>query len=147
MRVAAIAGILPVHHERDAGLIRRLAGQSTDYVVCINDERVCQAQSACARRQVHADRIAGDERCPEQSRRRDSVVEVVDLRAIQAREEVESDEGKAAFALFAILPDVGPGHEPCVIGERHTARTIAVGDGARAMPRGEPHGSLEVTDG
>ena len=146
MRMAAIAGILPMHDERDTGLIRRLACQSTDHVVCVDDERICQTQATCARRHVHADCVAGDERCPEQSRRRDSVVEVVDLRAVQAREEVESDEGEAAFVLLAILPDVGSSHEPCVVGKGHAARSAAISDCACAVPRGEANAPFEVPD-
>ena len=113
----------------------------------VNDERISETQASCPCRHIHADCIRGDERRPEQPRRIESVIEIVDLRAVQAREEIKSNQGKAALALFAILTHIGSRHEPHVGSKRHTRLAIIVGDRAGSVPSGNPDASLEVTDG
>lgn len=121
-----------------------MAGQPTDHIVRVDDERIGQAKASRTLPQVYGDRIARDEGCPKQSRGCDSILEVVDLRAVQAREEVKSNKGEGTLALLAILPNVGSSHEPGVVGEGHGG--IAV-HSARAVSRGKPDGSFEVADG
>ncbi len=62
--MAAIARSVPVHDQRNTGLIRRLAGQPTDHIVRVDDERIGQAKASRTLPQVYGDRIARDEGCP-----------------------------------------------------------------------------------
>ena len=112
----------------------------------VNDERISETQASCPCRHIHADCIRGDERRPEQPRRIESVIEIVDLRAVQAREEIKSNQGKAALALFAILTHIGSRHEPHVGSKRHTRLAIIIRDRAGAVPGRNPDASFEVAD-
>lgn len=136
-----------MHHERHACLIYRTTRQCIDDIVGINDERIGQAKPRRTCGHVHAERVGWNERGPEQPSSSNPVIEIVDLRAILAREEIKSNKGKAALALLAVLTDVGSSHETYIVGERHTRLATVVGDCACAVTRCEPDAAVKVAYG